>query len=160
MTTKTVSIRRANTSDHAVLVEFNRRMAWETEQKRLDVEVLTQGVAAIVADPAKGFYLVAERGGDVIGQLMISSEWSDWRNGFFWWIQSVYVREDARRQGVFQCLYREVERSARKAGHVIGIRLYVERDNAAARRTYEKLGMKEEAYRIYVKHLRLEAAGK
>src|ERR1700684_4152850 len=102
-TTMTVSIRRAKPNDHATVVEYNRRMAWETEQKRLDEHVLSQGVAAVLAEPAKGFYLVAERDGEVLGQLMITYEWSDWRNGFFWWIQSVYVREDARRLGVFRC---------------------------------------------------------
>jgi ribosomal protein S18 acetylase RimI-like enzyme len=150
MTAMTVSIRRAKPNDHATLVEYNRRMAWETEQKRLDDDALSQGVAAALADPAKGFYLVAEGNGEIVGQLMITSEWSDWRNGFFWWIQSVYVREDARRQGVFRCLYREVERLANETGDIVGIRLYVERDNVRAQKTYEELGMTEEAYCIYV----------
>ena len=148
----TVSIRRARPEDHPTLVEYNRRMAWETEQKRLDDLALSQGVAAALADPAKGFYLVAEHEGAIVGQLMITSEWSDWRNGFFWWVQSVYVREDARRQGVFRCLYIEVERLARETGNIAGIRLYVERDNVRAQKTYEKLGMKEEAYCIYGRH--------
>jgi GNAT superfamily N-acetyltransferase len=148
----TVSIRRARPSDHATLVEYNRRMAWETEQKRLDDQVLSQGVAAVLADPAKGFYLVAERNGEVVGQLMITSEWSDWRNGFFWWIQSVYVREDARRHGVFRRLYHEIERIAKESGDIVGIRLYVERDNVRAQKTYADLGMKEEAYCIYGRH--------
>ncbi len=144
-----VSIRRAKPNDHATLVEYNRRMAWETEQKRLDDQAVTQGVAAVIADAAKGFYLVAERDGEVIGQLMITSEWSDWRNGFFWWIQSVYVRDDARRQGVFRCLYQEVERLAKEIGNVVGIRLYVERDNVRAQKTYAELGMKDAGYVIY-----------
>jgi GNAT superfamily N-acetyltransferase len=144
-----VQVRRARASDQAILVDYNSRMAWETEQKQLDAEALTRGVAAVLGNPDKGFYLVAERDGDVVGQLMITREWSDWRNGDFWWIQSVYVREDARRLGAFRLLYQEVERLAREAPEVIGIRLYMEKDNQRARQTYASLGMHETDYVLF-----------
>jgi ribosomal protein S18 acetylase RimI-like enzyme len=105
-------------------------------------------VEAVVRDPAKGIYFVAAAGGAVIGQLMITYEWSDWRNGTFWWIQSVYVRPDVRHQGVFRALYRHVRDLARSRDGVCGIRLYVEQDNARAQKTYRALGMRETPYRI------------
>jgi GNAT superfamily N-acetyltransferase len=144
-----VRVRKARSTDQSAIVDFNRRMAWETEQKKLDDDVLARGVAAVFDDPSKGFYLVAELDESVVGQLMITFEWSDWRNGFFWWIQSVYVREDARRLGIFRTLYREIEQLAKSAGDAIGIRLYVERDNRRARQTYESLGMAEAGYLLY-----------
>jgi len=124
-------------------------MAWETEKKVLDAEKLRSGVEAVFGDPAKGFYIVGEMNGDVVAQLMITYEWSDWRNGWFWWIQSVFVREDARRGGVFRTLYAEIERQANEAGNVIGIRLYVEKDNARARTTYVNLGMHDAGYSVF-----------
>jgi GNAT superfamily N-acetyltransferase len=148
-----VRIRRATAADQAILVEYNRCMAWETEHKALDDSVLSEGVAAALADPNKGWYLVAEIGGEVVGQLMITTEWSDWRNGWFWWIQSVYVRDENRRQGVFQALFQETERLAREAGDVVGLRLYVERENQIAQRTYERLGMGDAGYLVFEKAL-------
>jgi ribosomal protein S18 acetylase RimI-like enzyme len=148
-----IRVRRANAADHAVLVEYNRRMAWETERKHLDDGVLSCGVSNALADAAKGFYLVAESDGTVVGQLMITSEWSDWRDGWFWWIQSVYVREDARRHGVFRALYEESVRLAKETGNVVGLRLYVERENQRAQRTYESLGMRNAGYFVFEKML-------
>jgi ribosomal protein S18 acetylase RimI-like enzyme len=145
------TLRRATAADCATLVDFNCRMAWETEHKQLDSEIVTRGVQAALADPAKGFYLVAETGGNVIGQLLITTEWSDWRDGWFWWIQSVYVREDARRHGVFRALFDEAQRLAVDAGSIIGLRLYVERDNKRAQRTYENLHMRDAGYCVYEK---------
>ncbi len=137
-----LTIRRATTADERVLVEFNAALAWETEHKRLKLEVLTAGVRAVFADPAKGFYTIAlNEHGEVVGQMMVTFEWSDWRNGWFWWVQSVYVREDARRNGVFRALYREMQRQAAADSGVIGLRLYVEEDNERARATYAALGM-------------------
>ncbi|HVL11671.1 MAG TPA: GNAT family N-acetyltransferase, partial [Gemmata sp.] len=108
-----LTLRRAAVSDLEVLVAFNAALAWETEHKRLRPSVLNAGVRAVLADPAKGFYTVAENDrGEVVGQMMVTFEWSDWRNGWFWWVQSVYVRDDARRGGVFRALYREVQRQA------------------------------------------------
>jgi GNAT superfamily N-acetyltransferase len=142
-----LTLRRATAADEAVLVAFNAALAWETEHKRLRPEVLTPGVRAVFADPAKGFYTVAlDERGEVVGQMMVTFEWSDWRNGWFWWVQSVYVREDARRGGVFRALYREIERQAAADPGVIGLRLYVEEDNARARATYAAMGMTPTTY--------------
>src|SRR5207253_9625704 len=100
-----IRIRPAVPADVGVLCEFNQRVAAETEAKTLDPQVVAAGVAAVLADPAKGFYYVAEDQGEVLGQLMITGEWSDWRNAWIWWIQSVFVRPEARRRGVFRALY-------------------------------------------------------
>lgn len=142
----TLTIRRATPADAPVLVAFNAAIAWETEHKRLDPAVLAAGVGAVLADPARGFYTVAERGGEVVGQMMITYEWSDWRNGWFWWIQSVYVAEIARREGVFRALYRAIEQRAAADPSVIGLRLYFESENARAQATYRALGMSDTAY--------------
>lgn len=141
-----VTIRRAAAADKPVLVAFNSQIAWETEHKRLDPAVLAAGVRAVLADPARGFYTVAELEGQVVGQMMITFEWSDWRNGWFWWIQSVYVHESARRGGVFRSLYRAIEAQAAADPTVIGLRLYFERDNVRAHATYQALGMSDTAY--------------
>jgi ribosomal protein S18 acetylase RimI-like enzyme len=140
------TIRRATPDDLDVLVKFNAALAWETEHKRLRPEILTAGVKAVFADASRGFYTVAEHAGEVVGQMMVTFEWSDWRNGWFWWVQSVYVREDARRLGVFRSLYREVQRLAVADRDVIGIRLYVERENVRAQATYRALGMTDTTY--------------
>ena len=146
-----ISIRRATSADRPLLIEYNRAMALETEHKRLDETTLARGVAAVFDDSAKGFYLVADSTGEMVGQLMITTEWSDWRNGWFWWIQSVYVRPENRKQGVFRSLFQEAERLARAAGNVVGMRLYVERDNSNAQRTYERLGMYDTGYLVFEK---------
>jgi ribosomal protein S18 acetylase RimI-like enzyme len=145
----TLTIRRGEPRDAAVIAEFNRRMAWETEHKHLDPDVLSRGVGRVFTDPAKGFYLVADADGEVVAQLMVTFEWSDWRDGWFWWVQSVYVREDHRRSGVFKTLYAEVMRQARTAGDVVGVRLYVERDNERAQATYRQLGMRDAGYLVW-----------
>lgn len=142
-------IRRATAADEDTIVAFNAAMALETEHLRLDETVLRRGVRAALADPAKGFYLVAEAAGEVVGQTLVTAEWSDWRNGFFWWIQSVYVRPDARRGGVFRALFDHVRTAAAADPDAIGLRLYVDRDNARARATYAALGMADEGYVLY-----------
>jgi GNAT superfamily N-acetyltransferase len=133
-------------------------MAWETEHKRLDPPTVHAGIERALADPAKARYFVAMRevavGGretiaEPVGTLMFTREWSDWRCGDWWWIQSVYVPAAHRRQGVFAALYRHVERLAREADGVIGLRLYVERDNEAAQQTYAALDMRDAGYRVY-----------
>lgn len=144
-----ITIRDSARVDIPHLVEWNAAMARETEGKTLDRDVLARGVAAVFDDPRRGFYLVAERDGEPVGCLLITFEWSDWRNGDWWWLQSVYVVSNARRGGVFRALYAEVERRARAAPGVIGLRLYVERDNARAQKTYAALGMDEELYRMF-----------
>jgi GNAT superfamily N-acetyltransferase len=144
----TLTIRRGEPRDAAVIVDFNRRMAKETEHKDLDPAVLARGVERVFTDHAKGFYLVAEMAGEIVGQLMVTFEWSDWRDGWFWWVQSVYVRDDHRRHGVFRHLYQAMVDSARVAGNVVSIRLYVERDNTRAQATYAQLGMIDPGYLV------------
>jgi len=144
-----LTIRAATEDDAETIARFNRQMAEETEGKALDPETVRNGVQAVFDNPDRGFYLVAEREGTVAAALLITFEWSDWRNGQFWWIQSVYVRPEARRTGLYTALHRAVRRRARDADEVCGLRLYVERGNTAARDTYEALGMTEASYRMY-----------
>ncbi|MDF2177162.1 GNAT family N-acetyltransferase [Aliiglaciecola sp. CAU 1673] len=145
----TYSIRAAVPSDQQALTQFNQAMALETEGKRLDENVLGNGVAGLLNQPQYGFYLVAEREGQLVGSLMVTYEWSDWRNSLFWWIQSVYVRPDCRRQGIYSALYEKVKEMATEQGNVCGFRLYVEKENLPAQATYQKLGMEECQYYMY-----------
>jgi GNAT superfamily N-acetyltransferase len=145
----TLAIRRAVAGDAAVVAEFNRLMALETESKVLDPQVLAAGVAAVLADTSKGFYLVAEDRGTIAGQLGVTTEWSDWRNAWFWWIQSVYVAAAARRRGVFRALYEHICKMARDDGKVIGLRLYVEENNHAAQQTYRSMGMEPMGFKMF-----------
>jgi GNAT superfamily N-acetyltransferase len=147
-----IVIRAAAPADTAVVADFNHRLAQESEGKELDGALLERGVRAALADPAKGRYFIAERDGQIVGQLGITYEWSDWRNGWFWWIQSVYVVPAARRQGVFRALFRHVDQAARGDPAVIGIRLYVERDNRPAHATYEGLGLAWTSYHVMEKY--------
>ena len=142
-------IRNATREDVAFLADCNIAMAWESEEKRLDRDVLTRGIVAVFDHPERGFYIVAERGGERVGSLLITHEWSDWRNGGWWWIQSVYVMLDARRRGVFASMYREIESRARTTTGVIGLRLYVEKENTRAQATYAALGMEPAHYSLY-----------
>lgn len=144
-----LKLRAATERDLDVLVDFNAAMALETEALTLDRTRLRAGVAALLADPAKGRYRVAERAGAVVGALMLTREWSDWRCGDWWWIQSVYVRPDARRAGVFRALFERAAAEARADAGVCGLRLYVERDNLRAQATYRAMGMEETHYRLY-----------
>jgi ribosomal protein S18 acetylase RimI-like enzyme len=143
-----LSLRRAVPADAPTIVEFNRRLADETEGKALDPAILTAGVAAGLADEHKALYFIAEDNGDIVGQLMLTREWSDWRNGWMWWIQSVYVRADFRRRGVFRALYQHVLGLASADPGVIGLRLYVEHNNKVAQQTYLGLGMERTPYLI------------
>jgi GNAT superfamily N-acetyltransferase len=142
----TLTLRRAMLTDAPTIVEFNRRLAWESEQLELDPRLITPGVDAVLRDAAKGFYTVAEHNGEVVGQTLITTEWSDWRNGWFWWIQSVYVREDARRGGVFKALFEKLRAEALAEPSVIGIRLYLNTENERARKTYRSLNMTDTHY--------------
>ena len=144
-----MQVRLATLQDAPVLVEFNAAMALETEHKELRPEVIGAGVRSLLGNPASGFYVVAEKGDRVAGALMITKEWSDWRNGTFWWIQSVYVRPQFRRQGVYKNLYRHVQELASKDPAVCGFRLYVERENERAQATYSALGMKQTRYLVF-----------
>lgn len=142
-----ILIRNAEATDWATIAEFNRALATETEDKDLDWEVLSAGVRRLLADPAKGRYFVAEADGRIVGTTMITYEWSDWRDGWIWWIQSVYVHPDFRGRGVFGGLYRHIEALARAEG-VRAVRLYVLKSNERARATYHKLGMHESGYTV------------
>jgi GNAT superfamily N-acetyltransferase len=144
-----MEIRKARKEDIDALIGFNVAMAFETEGKKLGTGTLRRGVEAVFDDPQKGFYLIAEAQGRAVGGLMVTFEWSDWRNAWFWWIQSVYVTPDARGKRVYSQLYKRVKLEARAAGNVCGFRLYVERENALAQRVYEKLGMEATYYLMY-----------
>ena len=143
------SIRKAQTRDADAIAAFNRAMALETEGKALIPELVAAGVRRLLEEPALGFYLVAQHKGHVIGCLMVTNEWSDWRNGLFWWIQSVYVESGWRRRGVYRRLYDFIRELARSEPGICGFRLYVEKENAVAQRTYAALGMAATDYLIY-----------
>ena len=142
-------IRDAWLNDLAKIVEFNRRLADETESKELDLDVLSRGVLRALTDPDRLRYWVADQSGEVVGQCGITREWSDWRCGWIWWFQSVYVVETSRGQGVFRALYRHVHAAARAEPDVIGLRLYVEEENSRAQSTYRAMGMEAGGYHVY-----------
>ena len=144
-----INIRRATDEDAEFIVDSNIAMAGETENLVLDEEVVRPGVAAVLVDSSLGFYLIAEIGGNPAGQLMVTYEWSDWRNGLWWWIQSVYVRPEYRRRGVYSALHRHVSEAAQAAGGVCGIRLYVEQENTVAQGVYQSLDMYPTRYHMY-----------
>ena len=143
------TVRQATLADLDTLVNFNAAMALETEDKGLDLDALRGGVAALLEDSSLGFYLLAESDGTVVGQLMVTTEWSDWRNAHFWWLQSLYVAPDFRRRGIFRLLYQRVCQQARDAGNVCGLRLYVERTNHRAQEAYVNMGMALSHYDMY-----------
>lgn len=142
-------IRIATVKDIDTIAEFNARLAQETENRTLDRALLRQGVSALLRDPAKGMYYLAVDDTTPVGQLMITTEWSDWRNGTFWWIQSVYVKAEERGKGVFRRLYEYALAQAKERGDVAGIRLYVDRHNDVAQQTYARLGMKKSEYEMF-----------
>ena len=141
-----IIIRNTNIDDSSIIVEFNSAMAMETESKQLDSDTVRKGVETIPKNSMHGFYLIAESDGVPVGQLMITKEWSDWCNGDFWWIQSVYIHPDFRKNNIYKNLYNEVILLAKESKIVCGIRLYVDKDNTAAQNVYSKLGMKESNY--------------
>lgn len=144
-----VHIRRARLADLETIVDFNERLARETEGVQLDPDRLRAGVTSLLRDDRVGFYLIAERDdGETLGQVGLTFEWSDWRNGVFWWLQSVYVRPEYRGQGVLRALYdRILALSADRS--VCGIRLYVERENRAAQAAYRRLGLDPAVFQMY-----------
>ena len=144
-----ILIRHATLEDVEFLVSGNASMALETEARALDTHTLRAGVCAVFDDRARGFYLIAELDGQPAGQMMITYEWSDWRNGAFWWIQSVYTLPESRSRGVFKALYSHIESLARANGAVCGLRLYVEAHNQRAQAAYERCGMREAVYRMF-----------
>ena len=144
-----ISIRLAEERDAETLIRFNRAMARETENRALSSDVVSGGVRALLKHPEYGFYVVAEKNSEVVGSLMVTPEWSDWRDGFFWWIQSVYVRPEFRRRGIYRRLYGYVKARAAEERDICGFRLYVERENTVGQRTYKALGMRETCYKMY-----------
>ena len=142
-------IRKATEKDIEVIAEHNCRMAVETEDLELDKIRVIEGVRNAVLDPSKAVYYLKEIEGKIAGQLMVTKEWSDWGDGYFWWIQSVYVHRDYRNRGVFSELYRHVEQLVKDDPGACGIRLYVHENNGRARKAYSKQGMNETAYLLY-----------
>jgi GNAT superfamily N-acetyltransferase len=145
---KRIAVHPGKPEDVQRIIDFNMKMAVETEGKKLDPEVLGRGVQAVFSQPERGFYLVATSENTTVGCLLVTKEWSDWRNGEFWWLQSVYVKKEFRRMGVFKAMYTAVKKRAEQTENVCGFRLYVERDNNRAQQTYVRLGMKETAYKL------------
>ncbi|MCY3955081.1 MAG: GNAT family N-acetyltransferase [Nitrospira sp.] len=144
-------IRLAEPRDLESLVTFNLALARETEGRQLDRALLQAGVESLLADASKGFYVVMEHrpSGQTIGQMLITFEWSDWRNAVFWWLQSVYVQKEWRRRGVFKKLYDYVLREGKRQGNVAGIRLYVEQDNTVAQGVYKQAGLSTAPYKMF-----------
>ena len=149
MARSTPSIRQARPEDATRIIEFQQAMALETEGKTLDESLVTPGVAAVFASPDKGFYIVAEFDGTVVGSLLITYEWSDWRNATFLWIQSVFVDANYRRQGVYTAMHNHVIALTEADDGLCGVRLYVERTNTGAQQTYKSLGMDHSHYDLY-----------
>lgn len=144
-----MKIRKATSADAAIIAAFNRNLAWETEKLRLNSAIVSRGVRTLLKDAIKGTYFVAEQGGVIVGQLLITYEWSDWRNGNFWWIQSVYVAAEYRQGGAFRALFNHVQKLARSRREVCGLRLYVEKNNRRAQKAYERLAMNHTHYEMY-----------
>jgi len=141
-----ITIRKGIRNDAEMIARYNVALAKETEHFALDEQRTLRGVHGMFDDVSRGFYLVAELNRAIVGQLMITYEWSDWRNGVFWWIQSVYVREEFRSSGIFRKLYDHIAEHAKREGNVCGLRLYAEKDNKRALAVYKKLGMKTTDY--------------
>ena len=151
-----INIRQAALSEASIIAAHNLKLAEESEGLRLDAARSGAGVAALLRDPAKGVYYVAEKDGAIVGQLMITYEWSDWRNGNNWWIQSVYVRPEFRRAGVFRALFNHVRTLAEAQPEVCSVRLYVHADNVGAHHSYERLGMTRTRYEVFELDVRHE----
>jgi len=143
-----LTIRKAIPEDASAIIDFQQKMAWETEQMTLELDLITRGVNAVFTNPSLGQYWVAEVEAKVVASLLITNEWSDWRNANVWWFQSVYVMPAYRRAGIFRSMYFNIRNEADKQG-VAGLRLYVETNNLRAQKTYEALGMKSEHYTMF-----------
>jgi ribosomal protein S18 acetylase RimI-like enzyme len=143
-----ITIRKATPEDASAIIDFQQKMAWETEKMTLVTETVTKGVNEVFANHSYGQYWVAEDNGNVVASLLITFEWSDWRNTKVWWFQSVYVLPDYRRTGIFRSMYSHIRNEAEKQG-IAGLRLYVETNNSKAQNTYEALGMQSEHYKMY-----------
>ena len=152
-------VRQAVPTDRQTLADFNVLLAAESEGLRLEPASVLAGVDALLKDPTKGTYFVAEINGAVAGQTMLTYEWSDWRNGNLWWIQSVYVKPEFRGRGVFRRLFEHVHALAAQQRDVPALRLYVHRGNTRAQRSYEKLGMRRTQYEIFELNLQGHPGG-
>ncbi len=144
-----MNIRFGRSGDADALVDFNAAMALETEGKQLDLNTLRTGVKAVLDDEQKGFYVVADDGGAIVGGLLVTFEWSDWRSKWFWWVQSVYIIPEQRGKHIYSALYEFVKQKAARKGDVCGFRLYVEEENLNAQKVYERLGMEKSYYLMY-----------
>lgn len=144
-----VQVRIAEPKDIGEIAELNLAMAWETEHVNLSESTLTEGIRKVFENANHGFYIVAESAGQVVGCLLITFEWSDWRCGLFWWIQSLYIRPLFRRRGIFRQLHEFIRTEALRRPEVCGIRLYVEQSNQVAQRAYQQIGMHPRSYRMY-----------
>ncbi len=144
-----IKVRMATAAEAGRIADYNRAMAMETEGLALDERTVAQGVIAVMGHPERGFYLVAEADGVMAGCLLVTYEWSDWRNKMFWWIQSVYVKPEMRGTHVYSALDEKVRELAAEAGNVCGLRLYVHKGNSRAQEVYRNLGMEETAYIVY-----------
>jgi ribosomal protein S18 acetylase RimI-like enzyme len=144
-----LSVRIGQEKDIETLVKFNIALARETERKQLSPLIVTKGVQTLFKNPQHGFYVVAEMADEIVGSCMVTYEWSDWRCGLFWWIQSVYVKPEFRRRGVFRKLYEFLKEKASYEQNVCGFRLYVEQSNHTGQNTYSAVGMKEALYKFY-----------
>ena len=144
-----IHIQRATVQDIDTLIDFQQRLASESEGVTLNGEVLRKGLQALFADPNKGFYFVAKENTEVIGCHMITFEWSDWRNGMVWWIQSVYTVPEFRRRGIYAALYGHIRAKVADDPNIRGIRLYVDNRNKPAQEVYARLGMEGEHYRVF-----------
>jgi len=142
-------VRKARIEDVGAIAKNNIATALETEKKSLDNEVVRRGVLAVMEDPTKGFYLIAEKAGEVVGQCLITFEWSDWRCGSFWWIQSLYVHPDHRNEGIFLKLFDDILDRIQETNGVAGIRLYVDESNHIAMKAYERAGMRRSHYVMF-----------
>ncbi len=159
----TFIIRPATVDDVETLVDFNAAMALETEQRRLDLDRLRAGARELLTHPQYGFYIVAESPGEgtrtAVGQLMITFEWSDWRNGVFWWVQSVYVAPEWRRRGAYRAMHEHIAAQAKSDPHVCGLRLYVEHQNHNAQTVYRRVGLIPAVYTVYEQDFVLGGSG-
>ena len=144
-----IEIRRAIPSDAAFIVDCNVRLALETERLQLDPARVASGVAVLLKEQARGVYFIAEGDAAPAGQMLVTDEWSDWRNGNFWWVQSVYVAEQFRGRGIFRTLFEHVEALARSHEDVCGLRLYVDSQNSRAQAVYARMGMKKTNYQVF-----------
>lgn len=144
-----LSIRKASASDIEVITDFQLKLAEETENVKLDANVVTKGLAALLGDPSKGVYYLAIDNGEPVGCHLITFEWSEWRNGNVWWLQSVYVKESHRKKKVFSAMYENIRQMIKNDPGILGLRLYVDKSNERAQQVYVSLGMDGEHYTVF-----------